>query len=162
MTKIHRLGLVILILISCAGCDQAAKSIARETLSSSPPLLLLNGAIRVEYTENPGAILSLGANWPAEARFIFFVVLVGLILAATLTFALKARGLSLVQLAALSFIAAGGIGNFLDRLFNDGQVIDYVSVGVGPLRTGVFNVADVAIMGGVLAFLLFSAKERAH
>jgi len=35
-----------------------------------------------------------------------------------------------------------------------GSVIDFVNVGVGPLRTGVFNVADVAIMAGIAALAL--------
>jgi signal peptidase II len=33
-------------------------------------------------------------------------------------------------------------------------VIDFLNIGVGPLRTGVFNIADIAVMGGVVLFLL--------
>jgi signal peptidase II len=29
------------------------------------------------------------------------------------------------------------------------SVVDFLNVGIGPLRTGIFNVADVAIMVGV-------------
>ena len=29
-----------------------------------------------------------------------------------------------------------------------GAVVDFLNVGIGPLRTGVFNVADMAIMAG--------------
>jgi signal peptidase II len=41
----------------------------------------------------------------------------------------------------------------LDRARNGGHVVDFLNVGVGPLRTGVFNVADVAIVAGALGLL---------
>ena len=52
----------------------------------------------------------------------------------------------------------GGFSNLIDRLLNDGAVVDFVSVGVGNLRTGIFNLADGAIMLGagiLLAWGLF-------
>jgi signal peptidase II len=57
-------------------------------------------------------------------------------------------------------VAAGGIGNLLDRLFNNGAVIDFIRLGIGPLRTGIFNMADVAIVTGVVTFLLFSTQGK--
>ena len=47
---------------------------------------------------------------------------------------------------------AGGGSNFFDRAVNNGAVIDFMNVGLGPLRTGVFNVADMAIMFGCALF----------
>jgi signal peptidase II len=48
---------------------------------------------------------------------------------------------------------SGGMGNFIDRTTNNGAVVDFLNVGVGSLRTGIFNIADVAIMLGVALFL---------
>jgi len=45
-------------------------------------------------------------------------------------------------------VFAGGISNLIDRILW-GSVVDFMSVGVGPLRTGIFNVADVAVMIGI-------------
>lgn len=161
MTRIRRLGLVALILISWTSCDQMTKNIAKEALASSSPISLLNDSIRIEYTENAGAILGLGANLPSEARFLILVVFVSLVLAITLVVAVNTHSFSLIQLVGLSLVAAGGIGNLLDRLFNDGAVIDFIRLGIGPLRTGIFNLADVAIVIGVVTFLLFSSKGKA-
>ena len=160
MTRIRRLGLVVLILILWTGCDQMTKNIARESLALSSPISLLNDSIRIEYTENAGAILGLGANLPAEARFLFLVVFVSLVLTITLVVAINTRSFSLIQLVGLSLVAAGGIGNLLDRLFNGGAVIDFIRLGIGPLHTGIFNMADVAIVAGVVTFLLFSTKGK--
>ena len=161
MKRLSRLGLVVAILIACVGCDQATKSIAKKALISSPPISLLGGAIRIEYSENPGAILGLGANLPEGARLLFSGVFAGIVLAAALAFAAKPQILGLLPLAGLSLVAAGGIGNLLDRIFNEGSVIDFISLGIGPLRTGIFNVADVAIFAGVPIFLLFNKMDKA-
>ena len=161
MERIYRLGLVVLILISCTSCDQVTKTIAKESLAASSPISLLNDSIRIEYTENLGAILGLGANLPGQVRFLVFVIFVSLILAVTLTFAVNTHRFSLMQLTGLSLMTAGGIGNLLDRLFNNGAVIDFVSFGMGPFRTGIMNVADVATTIGVVTFLLFSMNGKA-
>src|SRR5262249_13968730 len=156
ISKIWRLALVALVLLSCVGCDRATKFIAREALASTDPISLLNGSIRFEYVENPGALLSLGADLPDNIRFLLLVIFVGFVLALTLAFTIKARTISLLQLLGLSLIIGGGIGNLIDRIFNEGAVVDFVSLGIGSLRTGVFNMADVAIISGIIIFLLFS------
>jgi len=159
MQRIHRLGLVVLILIACTSCDQMVKNIAKESLAPSSPISLLNDSIRFEYIQNPGAILGLGGNLPREARVLFAIVFVSIILAFTLVFAFNTHRFSLMQLVGISLVAAGGVGNLLDRLFNNGAVIDFVRLGIGPLQTAIFNVADVAILGGAFTILL-SAKEK--
>jgi signal peptidase II len=53
---------------------------------------------------------------------------------------------SLPTLGLVLFVA-GGASNLIDRILQ-GRVVDFLNVGVGTLRTGVFNVADVAIMAG--------------
>jgi signal peptidase II len=52
----------------------------------------------------------------------------------------------------LALYLAGGASNLVDRVVR-GSVIDFMNVGVGPLRTGIFNVADVAILAGVGIFV---------
>lgn len=160
MTRIQRFAFAILVLFICTGFDQITKDVARERLASSPPVSLLNDTIRIQYTENTGAILGLGASLPGEVRFAIFVVLNGLITMITLIYALKFYELRFVQRVGLLFIASGGMGNLLDRLLNQGAAIDFMNLGIGLLRTGIFNVADVFIVIGVSIVLLFSLKER--
>ena len=156
-----RSALLALGLVFCVGCDQAAKAIARDALASSPPVSFFGGAVRFEYAENPGAFLSLGAGLPPRVRFLLGVVFVALALAALLVFMLRSASLSPGQKVGLSLIVGGGFGNLIDRVANDGHVIDFVSVGIGSLRTGIFNVADMAITAGVLVMLVSGWRERA-
>ena len=50
-------------------------------------------------------------------------------------------------LLGVALFVAGGASNFPDRIIY-GMVIDFMNVGIGSLRTGIFNVADMAIMLG--------------
>lgn len=155
-----RFSLAILILLSCAGCDRATKNIAREELVSSPPISLLNDFVRFEYVENSGALLGLGSNLPREGRFLLLVIFAGASLLLALGYIASVHRLDLMPLIGLSLLAGGGVGNLIDRIFNNGAVTDFVRLGFGSLRTGVFNLADVAILAGVLMLLLWSAGER--
>jgi hypothetical protein len=48
----------------------------------------------------------------------------------------------------------------IDRVFNDGAVVDFMIVGTGPLHTGVFNVADMAITAGVFLVVFSLGKKN--
>jgi signal peptidase II len=63
------------------------------------------------------------------------------------------------RLAALTFFVAGGASNWLDRALR-GSVVDFLNVGIGPIRTGVFNVADMAIMLGLTLFVVGELVDR--
>jgi signal peptidase II len=54
-------------------------------------------------------------------------------------------------------VIGGGMSNFIDRLLYGGYVVDFLNVGIGSVRTGIFNVADVFIVTGVL-LLVFSDR----
>jgi signal peptidase II len=51
---------------------------------------------------------------------------------------------------SVALIVGGGVSNLIDRLRYGGYVVDFLNVGIGPVRTGIFNVADMAIMVGVV------------
>ena len=147
--------LLVLLMVACVGCDQATKEIATRTLSGEPPVSLLFDTIRLQYAENTGAFLGMGGQMSAGARFWLLTVINGLMIAGVLGYlAWRGRGLGGLQLTALGLIAAGGVGNLIDRVAHDGRVTDFLNLGVGPVRTGIFNVADVAIMAGAAALLL--------
>jgi signal peptidase II len=56
-------------------------------------------------------------------------------------------------LVGVTLFVAGGASNWIDRVAR-GSVVDFLSVGVGSVRTGIFNVADVAIMLGAAVMLI--------
>ena len=160
LARWYRLTLVSLVLAGTVGCDQATKQLAISHLRDEPAQSFLGGVLRLAFAENSGAFLSLGGQLPAPLRFALLTLGVGLILIAALVYLLKSRQLSQLHTVALALAVGGGLSNWYDRLVNDGRVVDFLILGVGPVRTGVFNVADVAIMVGV--GLLFLGTRRTN
>jgi signal peptidase II len=146
------------LLLTCVGCDQLAKQIAHSTLAGSTGVSLAADTLRLELTLNPGAFLSLGAGLPAGMRQFIFLGAVPFLLAVICFVALRSGISSGWSLVGLSIVAGGGLANWLDRLQHGGAVTDFVSVGLGPVRTGVFNLADVCIVAGVALLLLVSLR----
>jgi signal peptidase II len=147
---VHRLLLAIAI-VSTIGCDRITKHVATTMLEGRPEQSFLADTIRIVYAENPGGFLSLGANLPPRSRTMVFTVVTFTALVALLVVAGSRRWNRTATLGVALFVA-GGVSNLFDRLTH-GSVVDFLNVGIGPLRTGIFNVADVAIMGGALLFL---------
>jgi signal peptidase II len=148
---------LLLIVAGTIGCDRLTKLTARAELAPGSRESMLGGLVHWQYEENRGAMLSLGSNLSAPARFLVFTVGVGVLLAGLAVFVL-ARGKNFREIVAGSLVVGGGLGNLLDRILYDGAVIDFVSVGIGPVRTGVFNAADVAVFLGVGLFVLFALR----
>jgi signal peptidase II len=132
--------------------DQWVKALAVANLKNQPGYSFLGNFVRVEYAENRGAFLSLGAGLSDEARLWIFVFGVVLILAFCLYSLVKSIR-HLPSVVAFSLVIAGGVGNLVDRALQH-YVVDYIHMGFGWLRTGVFNLADVAISAGLL-FLVY-------
>jgi signal peptidase II len=67
----------------------------------------------------------------------------------------------LSQQIAFGLIIGGGLSNIYDRIVA-GKVVDFMNIGIGGLRTGIFNVADNAIMIGLFLMLpaLFWKGEK--
>ena len=151
MSRAKRASLLIFLLtsIGCLGCDQLTKEIARARLGGRAPISLAFGTVELALTENPGAFMSVGATWPEGVRSALFLVVVPAILGILCVMLLCQPGLSISDGIALALVVGGGAGNWLDRLLRDGSVTDFVRLGIGTVHTGIFNVADVAVIFGV-------------
>jgi signal peptidase II len=162
MSTVKRIFLVVFVLLSGVGCDQVTKAMAGLALTGGTGWSLLGDTVRLQLAHNRGAFLSLGASLPEGWRQGIFLVGVGGALLAVLGYVLFSKSLSPSATVGLSLILAGGAGNFLDRLRYDGVVVDFLNVGIGPLRTGIFNVADLAIVAGALVVVggRFSRRSR--
>ncbi len=150
-TYAHRL-LLFLAVVTTIGCDRVTKHAAITMLADEPRRSFLADTVRLEYTENIGGFLSVGADWPATVRTGILTVGTGLMLLLVIAAALR-LSLSPGPMMGVAFIVAGGVSNWIDRVTR-GSVPDFINVGIGPIRTGIFNVADVAIILGATVLLL--------
>ncbi len=156
-----RLRVIFLVTLSCVGCDQGTKLLASEHLPKFQMKSYFDDILRVGYTENTGAFLGLGNNLSEGTRFWIFVILVGAFLFGLLAHLVLNSKQQLTPLIALSLVFSGGLSNFYDRIVNNGAVIDFLNIGLGSVRTGIFNVADIAIMLGAFLLLFTQSKNQA-
>ncbi len=154
MRALSRSILVALVLVGCVGCDQLAKTAARAYLPGSGVHSYLGDTLRLQFAQNPGAFLSLGESLPPAIRYDGFTIAVGAFVVALLGWALLSSRLRWRERLAVTAIGAGGLGNLIDRLRFDGAVTDFLNLGVGSLRTGIFNLADATLMLGLLVLVI--------
>ena len=126
--------------------DQFSKYLAATDLKQSGPNVLINGVFQLRYLENRGAAFGMLQN-----QKIFFVFIAVIFLSVIIFVLLrtpddrKYRKLHIL----LTMIAAGAIGNMIDRLRFD-YVVDFIYFSL--INFPVFNVADIYVT--TAAFLL--------
>ncbi|MEZ5445360.1 MAG: signal peptidase II [Gammaproteobacteria bacterium] len=141
------------------GCDQVTKALAREHLAARAPISVFHDVVRLQYAENRGAFLSAGAHLEETTRQRLLIGGPAALLTLVATYLLFAPRLSMPAIAGLGLVIAGGVGNLVDRVVNAGIVIDFLNVGIGPWRTGIFNLADLFLTTGVLVVLLADRRR---
>lgn len=169
MIQKKRLLLVAAVVLVVLIVDHATKWLAVRYLHDAAATYAFFGDyFRLIYAENRGAFLSLGATLPDATRGLLLTGVNVVILGVVFVFLAVRRYLPATVVWAMALLLSGGLGNILDRIFRSGVVVDFMvidldrSIGPIPLRTGVFNVADLAIVGGLLmlvAFEVFGSKQ---
>jgi signal peptidase II len=142
--------------------DEVTKRLAVHYLGNGEFHSYWGDTFRLELSENNGAFLSLGSNLPPALRFWLLTVGLGLSLFCLFAYIFRSQALSSRSIAGLTLICTGGLSNWLDRLLFGGYVIDFMNVGIGSLRSGIFNVADLLIEAGAILVLLdmYRTRER--
>jgi signal peptidase II len=147
---------IIVLIIGNIGCDQATKQMAIDNLKNEPQVSYCENTFILTYAENPGAFYGNGANLKEPVKSLILIVLPVVALGFLLVYSFK-TGWS--EAIAFSFVLGGGISNIFDRIAY-GKVVDFMNMGIGDFRTGIFNVADMAIMFGMgLLIFLFLKKK---
>ena len=167
MSRTKRLLITLVVIVTCIGCDQATKTIASHRLPTNTPVTLIDHIFHLEYTENTGAMMGVGAELSDGTRFWLFTVFAGCALTAILAFTLLDKSLTSTAILSLSLILGGGLGNLVDRLFKGGIVVDFMIITLGPLKTAIFNFADLSILIGLLVLAFsqipwFSRSTQQH
>ncbi len=148
------LTLVVLVL------DVATKEIARTRLPLLVPQPVLGDWFRLTLLYNPGA--AFGLHLGSYSRWVFSVL-------AVVAFAIlwrmhrRSRAGDRVRMVALGLVSGGALANFVNRLWSERGVVDFLDAGIGAHRWPAFNVADIGVTVGaaLLAWSLLH-EERAE
>lgn len=148
----HRLGIVVLVAGLIVTVDLLTKRWAAATFAGAPRTII-DPVLTFTFTENSGASFSLLKGYGSVIAVAAFVA-IGIVVASVW----QPRPLG--ETVAFGMVAAGAIGNLVDRIARgdgllDGKVIDWIQFPNFP----VFNVADSSITVGVALLLLLSWRH---
>lgn len=140
--------------------DQGSKMWARRVLLPIYPTVktVISGYFELRYSENPGSAFGLFSGLPG-ARYFLFIVGIGalVIVAAYLRRAAPdARRLGV----ELGLLAGGALGNVIDRI-SFGRVTDFIVWRIGTHEWPTFNIADAALVVGVIGLLFDMRPDEA-
>lgn len=143
MTAIHVLILSALL----TAADQFLKYLIKSFLNPFSTVVLIPGVLDLRYGENTGGAFSILTGQTFMLSLISLIIIIILIV-------VLFKGIIKTKFAllAVSFIIAGGLGNFIDRAFR-GYVIDYLNFSF--INFPVFNLADSMVVVGEILLAVY-------
>lgn len=144
-------------IILFAALDQYTKYLAVIHLKDKPAYIIINGVMELNYLENKGAAFGMLQN--QKVFFIFVAVVTLGVFGYVLLKTPDSRKYRILHLL-LSLIAAGAIGNMIDRIRYD-YVVDFIYFVL--INFPIFNVADIYVTvstAALVVLLLFVYKEN--
>ncbi|SEA47099.1 signal peptidase II [Pedobacter hartonius] len=144
---------ILLLVIANAGCDQISKHAARQNISYEETIEVIGKHLVFTKIENSGAFLSTGDSLAGSVKFIFLSLLPLIALCYGIYYLITNTQLPRLLVLGICFVIGGGLGNLYDRLIY-GSVTDFVHIDFFVFKTGIFNLADVSIMVGMILILI--------
>jgi signal peptidase II len=158
MRSYRRAVIFVALFLCTTGFDQASKDWAHG-LPPGQRVPVIEGVWDWELAMNKGVAFSSFGDLP------YGQVLLSLLASAMLigigVVALRTRPEERWKRAGLALIAGGALGNLIDRI-RDGAVTDFIRWRAGDHLWPIFNVADAALLLGVVVYMLASRAPKAH
>lgn len=142
--------IVLLISLAVILVDQITKHYAMN-LKGKENIIIIEDFLEFTYLENRGAAFGI-----LQGKSLLFVIIAVLVIAYIIYFLVKNPDLHLLIKISFALIIGGAIGNLIDRLVR-GYVVDFIFVRFwGYYDFPVFNVADMAVVIGVILLIILT------
>jgi signal peptidase II len=149
--------IILIVAVAVIAIDQLSKYAVSTTLPLGGTWSPFPGPtpfFQIVYTYNTGVAFGLLKELGPGFFLIPLAVVVIILL-----YARKLRGDHWLAPAALGLMLGGALGNVMDRIWL-GHVIDFIDVGIGSTRWYTSNVADIAIVSGVILLGLATVLDE--
>ncbi len=141
----------------CLAIDRLSKIYIANNFVTMKSIPLINNVFHITYHLNDGAAFSI-----LGGKTTFLIIASAVIMVGLLCYMIAVRPENNLLMLSLTFILAGAAGNLYDRIFNNGEVVDFLDFRL--INFPVFNFADCFVtIGAVLLFvyiLKFSDKVK--
>ncbi len=157
-----RIAKVLTVVFVSIIIDQGTKVWAKSVFEGKSKSCYLDEMFCWIYAENEGAFLGWGSELEGIWNILLLKLLPILLILGLFYMTLFSKDLLKNQVVPFSMILGGGLSNLFDRIAF-GKVVDFMNVGIGELRTGIFNVADMVILAGIIWYFFsnFGKREQA-
>ena len=135
--------------------DQASKAWANDVLAAS--WIQVTGFFNLVLLRNTGSAFSFLADAGGWQKLLFSAVAIGV--SAAMAAVIWKHSAEKLAPAAAALVLGGAIGNLIDRLML-GSVTDFIDLHIGDIHWPAFNIADSAIVLGVIFFILIELKKK--
>lgn len=136
------------------GIDQVTKWIVIQQMELHESITVIDNFFYITSHRNAGAAWGI-----LQGQMIFFYVITVIVMIGLIYFMEKHAKDNKLTAVALSFMLGGAIGNFIDRLFRK-EVVDFLDVLIFKYDFPIFNVADSALVVGVVLFFIATMIEE--
>lgn len=135
--------------------DQASKAWANDVLAAS--WIQVTGFFNLVLLRNTGSAFSFLADAGGRQKLLFSAVAIGV--SAAMAAVIWKHSAEKLAPAAAALVLGGAIGNLIDRLML-GSVTDFIDLHIGDIHWPAFNIADSAIVLGVIFFILIELRKK--
>lgn len=142
--------ILLAIVFVLVGLDQFTKYLIVQQLELGEQITVIPNFFTITSHRNTGAA------WGIFSGNMTFFYLITLLAAGLFYFLLKDIDITKQKFYASGIILmiAGGIGNFIDRLFFQ-EVVDFIDIDLFSYTTfPIFNIADICLVVGMIIFAL--------
>lgn len=160
MRNMFTIMTAVLIILLNIGCDQATKNYAKKHFIGRQTIHVAGDLVEISYAENNGGFLSLGSNIPQPYRKILLIIFPVIVMGLAIIYLVADRNLSFGEFFCACCIMGGGISNISDRILHNGFVTDFLNFGIGNIRTGILNFADMSVFFGVIFLFVFNLAKK--
>jgi signal peptidase II len=151
---------VILIVGTILVLDQVTKTLVARTLGLHESVPVIDSFFHLTRVHNTGAAFGVLAQTPAWFRQPFFLIATGVAVLVLVLFLRHTERASRLAVVAIAAILGGALGNLVDRIFHNGQVIDFLDFHWRGYHWPAFNVADTCITLGAIGLLCSSVRKH--
>lgn len=152
---------LMLICLSCllVSLDQITKIYVHTQFQLHDSVSVVENFFNITYVRNFGAAFGFLSQTPPIFREFFFLMMPPIACLIILYILKGVDEKDTHQTLCLTSIFAGAIGNYLDRL-QFRYVIDFLDFHIGKYSWPAFNIADMAIVGGVIFLMISMLTEK--
>ena len=147
----------LLIAAAIIGIDRYTKWLVEQKMALHQSISVIKigdrEVLNLSYYLNDGAAFS-----KFEGKTAMLIIVTSIIIITLITLVIMKKVKRPSYIVAVSLIVGGGIGNLIDRIFNEGMVVDFIDFRL--IQFAIFNFADIAAVCGAGLIMLLALIDE--